>query len=105
MAFRYAHGNDKCYIFVGLLNAFLMGASLPGFCFVWGAMIDEMGAGSALADMNASVLQMVYVAIIVWITSFFQVGFLGIFSTQIGTKMKIDYFAQALRKDADFYDV
>jgi len=47
---------------------------------------------------------MIYVAFISWVAAFFQVGFLSIFSIQIGTKMKIAYFDQALRKDADFYD-
>jgi len=105
MALRYADGGDKCRLFIGLFSAFVFGAALPGFCFAFGAMIDDMGEGTGLADMDSSVLNMVYVACIVWVCSFFQVGFLGIFSTSIGTKMKIDYFAQALRKDADFYDV
>lgn len=48
---------------------------------------------------------MVYVAVLVWVTSFFQVGFLAIFSESIGTKTKIQYFSEALKKDADFYDV
>ena len=105
MAFRYAETSDKMYITVGLVWAFIMGASLPAFCFVFGAMIDDMGEGGSLADMNGSVMNMVYVACVLWVSSFFQVGFLSIFSIQIGTKMKIAYFDQALRKDADFYDV
>lgn len=52
MAFRYASGGDKCYLYIGLFNAFIFGASLPGFCFVFGAMIDEMGEGVSLDAMN-----------------------------------------------------
>jgi len=52
MAFRYADGSDKCYIYIGLFWAFLFGGSLPGFCFVFGAMLDDMGGGKGLADMN-----------------------------------------------------
>ena len=48
---------------------------------------------------------MLVVAGIVWVTSFFQVGFLSIFSIQVWAKMKIAYFEAALQKDADFYDV
>jgi len=56
MAFRYADGSDKCYISVGLFWAFLFGGALPGFCFVFGAMLDDMGGGKGLADMNESVI-------------------------------------------------
>jgi len=45
MAFRYASGSDICYMTVGLINAFIFGASLPGFCFVFGEMIDDMVTG------------------------------------------------------------
>jgi len=50
-------------------------------------------------------MMMVYVAFITWVTAFFQIGFLAIFSLQLGAKMKIAYFEAALKKDADFYDV
>jgi len=105
MAFRYASGGDKFYMFVGMLFSFLGGASLPGFCFVFGEMIDDMAGGKALGDMNQSVIAMCIVACIIWVTMFFQVGFLSIFSLQLGAKIKIAYFESALKKDADFYDV
>jgi len=52
MAFRYASGGDKIYMYIGLFNAFLFGATLPGFCFAFGEMIDDMGEGKQLGDMN-----------------------------------------------------
>lgn len=56
MAFRYADGTDKLFIFIGLFAAFLFGASLPGFCFVFGALIDDMGGSAGLTSMNDTVL-------------------------------------------------
>jgi len=103
MAFRYSSGSDKVYYFIGLLNAFLFAGALPGFCFVFGELIDDMAMGKP-GDMNESVIMMCYMAFLIWFTSFFQVGFLSIFSIQVGAKMKISYFEAALQKDADFYD-
>lgn len=55
MAFRYADGTDKVTIFIGLFAAFIFGATLPGFCFFFGEMIDKMGetAGAGKSSFSA----------------------------------------------------
>jgi len=44
MAFKLASGSDKALFFFAVIFACLMGAALPGFCLVFGEMIDDLGA-------------------------------------------------------------
>ena len=43
LLYRYSTPGDRIYMYCGVSAAFGFGASLPGFCLVFGEMIDSMG--------------------------------------------------------------
>ena len=72
--FRFADKGDLCYFYVGAFASFGFGAALPGFCFIFGELIDKLGAstqGGGFAPLQDMSLYMLYVAIGVWVVSWF----------------------------------
>lgn len=54
--------------------------------------------------MNKSSFQMVGVAVFVWIASTFQMASMAVFAERVQLRLKIEYFAKCIEKDADYYD-
>ena len=48
---------------------------------------------------------MIYIGLVVWVSSWFQVTMLSLFSESISFKIKVDYFKKCLEKDAAYYDI
>lgn len=40
---RFADGGDKALMYIGFFWATLFGASMPGFCVVFGELINDLG--------------------------------------------------------------
>ena len=41
---RFADGCDKILLWNGFFWSFLFGASLPGFCVIFGELVDDLGS-------------------------------------------------------------
>lgn len=107
--FKFAGVTDNVNFSCGMFFSVVMGMVLPGFCFIFGELIDEMGAmvstvGKNDNPMKDNTIYMVYVALGMLVGSFFNIAFLMIYSESITYKLKIQYFTKALAKDAAFYD-
>lgn len=70
VSFRYASGSDKLIFFGALISSSLFGASMPGFCILFGDMIDGIGGVNSFDMLGDSALYMVYVGIGVYVVSF-----------------------------------
>jgi ABC-type multidrug transport system fused ATPase/permease subunit len=106
--FRFADGCDTFLFWFGVLWAFAFGAALPGFCIIFGGLIDDMGTmgvGEQKENpLKKNSLYMIYVAGGTWVTSGCYISALAVYSESIAHKLKIKYFEKALYKDAAFYD-
>lgn len=71
--FRYADRTDKFYFFCGAVASVGFGAALPGFCLLFGNMVDSMGAATkgkdGFIDLKDSGLHLAYFSVFVWLTS------------------------------------
>ena len=69
LIFKYADGKDKCTFFLACICATLFSASLPGFCVLFGEMLDGVG-GSNTFDLLADQAQyMIYLGFYAFIFS------------------------------------
>jgi len=77
---------------VALLASMCFGAALPGFCLLFGEMIDSVGGqgGSNSFDtLSSQALIMVYIGIGVYVFSFLQISMFSMFSENISHKIKV----------------
>jgi ATP-binding cassette subfamily B (MDR/TAP) protein 1 len=44
MMTRFADGCDKVLMFIGFFWSFLFGSAMPGFCLVFGGLVDDLGS-------------------------------------------------------------
>ena len=44
MITRFSDGCDKILAYTGFFWSFLFGASMPGFCIIFGELVDDMGS-------------------------------------------------------------
>ena len=106
---KFADGKDKCYLYTGLFCAFLFGASIPIFFYLFGLLVDELGQSTSIMNYEFSKLnEICYITmilgVVVFIVSFGQILFSSYFADSIASKMSIAYFEKSLKQDVAFYD-
>ena len=107
MMTRFADGCDKVLMFICFFWSFLFGAAMPGFCLVFGGLVDDLGSqqpGTGNNPMQENTVFMVYVAVLAFVASAIYISSFSVFSESVSYKLKIEYFRAALSKDAAFYD-
>ena len=72
---KYADGKDKCYLYAGLLCAFIFGACIPAFFYLFGRLVDELGISTSVMNYDFSILNEICVitmclGVLVFIVSF-----------------------------------
>lgn len=58
---KYADGKDKCYLYAGLFCAFLFGASIPAFLYLFGRLVDELGVSTSVMNYDFDILNYICV--------------------------------------------
>ena len=53
---KYADGKDKCYLYAGLFCAFIFGACIPVFFYLFGLLVDELGISTSVMNYDFSIL-------------------------------------------------
>ena len=101
---RYASFGDNFLFWFGNITAGLFGAALPGFCLIFGELIDELGDTTGFESMKDQALIMIYLGLGVWLVSWAQITCLLLFAERVSFKIKCKYFESCLEKDAAFYD-
>ena len=61
----YADGTDKCFISIGLFASLLFSCALPGFSFIFGTMIDEVGSKADNNQMKNNTYMMLIIGVFV----------------------------------------
>jgi ATP-binding cassette subfamily B (MDR/TAP) protein 1 len=104
---RWASSSNICLLWFGLAWACAFGGALPGFCFFFGELIDDMGTMGKEAGgnpMTDNSINMGYIAVGAFVSSACYIGAMSVFSENVSYNMKIEYFRKALTMDAAFYD-
>ena len=79
LIFKYANGCDKCTFIFATICAVLFSSALPGFCVLFGLMLDGVGGSNTFDSLGDQALYMVYLGVfsfvmssnlIVWHSSF-----------------------------------
>lgn len=104
--FRYADTTDKVLMAVGGVSAFLAGAGMPAFSFVFGKMINRLLAeGTDVeAEMANASLIMVIVGVVVYVLQGTFVTFYLIAAHRQVARIKARYFSSILRQDMAWHD-
>ncbi len=102
-----ANGSEKCRIYIGWAFAAITGAILPLFFFFIGPIFDSFAfktpeeAKDEITDLS---LIMLYLAIGIAITSFFQNWLLISTGASIAARMKTKYLKAVLDQESAWYD-
>ena len=103
---RLATGGEKCLMYFGVVVCFIQGATFPVFMFIWGSLMDDVGAGTpaglAAVDDNCNLLLIAGAGAFVLGT--INVSVWNVFADLISYKTRILYFRKSLERDAAFYD-
>ena len=106
--FKYANGCDRAFMILGLFFAFLAGAGMPGFSYVFGELLDDLtadqSAGGALRNIEKTSLLMVYFGIGEAVLFTLYIIFLMTSSSRIVSRIEIEFLRRILRQDSHFFD-
>jgi hypothetical protein len=109
MVLRYADANDLMLLVSGVTGALAFGICLPGFCYFFGAMIDETANVAADTDGGTMSLEtqsyyMIGIGAVSFVMAWWQISCLSVFAENICHKIKVAYFKAVLEKDATWFD-
>ena len=72
---KYADGSDKMLLYAGLFCAFLFGASIPAFLYLFGLLVDELGVSTSVMNYDFGQLNQICVITIILGAFVFLVSF------------------------------
>jgi len=104
LMFKYASCGEKLMWITATVSAFVFGGALPGFCLVFGDMIQDVGGGT-MESLTSSAKIMTYVGVGAALLSFGFIALYSVFSVRVAHRIQIEYFKAALKKDAAYFDV
>jgi len=104
MMFRYASFGDKLMWWLAALAATLFGGALPGFCIIFGDLIQDVGA-QQMDNLTSSAVWMTVIGVIAALFSATFIALFSLFAVSATHKIQIQYFRAALKKDATYYDL
>ena len=99
MVGRNAETSDYLGLFAGMFMSMLLGAALPGFCLIFGNMIDGVAETSDDNSFNAlqeQSLYMIYIGCALLFIAWIQTSTLSNFGERITHRTQVNYFAQCL---------
>ena len=104
--YRYSTKNERILLVIASICAFAEGAALPGFTFVFGAVLDTVGTNPAdLRDrINILALTMLLIAIGVFILASIWSGLFNFTAVRQANRLRRAYLASVLSKDISWFD-
>ena len=78
--------------FLGCTASLIFSMSLPGFCLLFGDMIDSVGSNDGFSMLGVQAKWMIIIGSIGFVFSFTFISSLNIFAENIAFKIKIEYF-------------
>lgn len=105
---RFADGNDKALIAGGIFGGSVQGAAMPAFCFLFAELMEaiyEPDPAKAKEDTQAVAMLFLYLAIAIFIATFFNVFCFELVAERLLLKNRKEYFQAVLRQDIAWFDV
>eukprot|EP01025_Chloroclados_australasicus_P040714 TRINITY_DN4266_c0_g1_i9.p2 TRINITY_DN4266_c0_g1~~TRINITY_DN4266_c0_g1_i9.p2 ORF type:complete len:248 (+),score=15.29 TRINITY_DN4266_c0_g1_i9:85-744(+) len=104
--YRYADRVDIVLIIFGFLGAVVNGLTLPAFTVIFGELVNELGEDSPnlTEQVNDLALYFVYLAIVSWAASYFEVGFWMWSGARQAATIRKKYLQAILKQDITFFD-
>eukprot|EP01065_Artemidia_motanka_P053559 TRINITY_DN996_c0_g1_i1.p1 TRINITY_DN996_c0_g1~~TRINITY_DN996_c0_g1_i1.p1 ORF type:complete len:1468 (+),score=531.42 TRINITY_DN996_c0_g1_i1:96-4406(+) len=105
--YRFTSGSDQFALAIGALAAVGSGCSLPLFSFVFGKLVDDLGADDTdeVADKVSDVaLLMTYLGIGVLVAASLQMSIFMGTAVKLTARLKAEFFAAILRQEQGWVD-
>jgi ABC-type bacteriocin/lantibiotic exporter with double-glycine peptidase domain len=78
------------------MASMLFGGAMPGFCLIFGEMIDGVGGAEGIDSLKEQGIIMVLVGVFSMIFSGLQITLWSVFAQRIAEKTRIAYFRACL---------
>ncbi|KAF4666753.1 (ABC) transporter [Perkinsus chesapeaki] len=104
--FRFATKSQLLKIIAALASAVIHGLAMPLFAFVFGDLVDVLGAGDAdfVDEVSKRCLHMVYIGLGALVFAFVWHSILTSTSHSQATTMRVRYFEAVLSRDVAWFD-
>lgn len=106
--YEYATGGEKCMLYTGWLLAGLSGCLLPCMFFFLGPVFDTFTEETEPKEMARKIREICLIiagiAVVIFISGFFQNWLLMRASTSIASKIKTKYLRAVLNQESAWYD-
>ena len=104
IATRHVPASETGLVVLGLFSTIVFAAGLPGFCLIFGEMIDDVGGSQGLDALRQQALIMVYLGLGVWFVAWGMISCMEAFAVSHTFRMKKLYFKAILEKDSAWFD-
>ena len=106
--YEYATGGEKCMLYTGWLLAGLSGCLLPCMFFFLGPVFDTFTEETEPKEMARKIREICLIiagiAVVIFISGFFQNWLLMRASSSIASKIKTKYLRAVLNQESAWYD-
>ena len=104
--YGYSTKNERILLTIAAICAFAEGAALPGFTFVFGAVLDTVGSNStdSQSRINILALAMLLISIGVFILASIWSGLFNFTAVRQANRLRRAYLASVLSKDVAWFD-
>jgi ABC-type multidrug transport system fused ATPase/permease subunit len=105
--FRFADKLDVLLVVVGSLGGLTHGVMMPVFSIIFGSLLDDFNAAdtaSLTRNVSKTAAYLVYVAIAVFVASYFQVMCFVVAAQRQSARIRVAYFSALLRQEMGWYD-
>ena len=104
--FKYSTPNERWLLGIAAVCAFLEGAAMPGFTYVFGQVLNVVGenGADALTQMHILALTMLLIAVGVFILGTAWSALFNITAVKQANRLRRAYFASVLSKDIAWFD-
>ena len=92
MLWRNADCSDRIIWWCAASGSALFGCALPGFCLLFGDMIDSLGGVGQFDMLKEQAYWMTAVGLAAWLFSFLQVALFSIFAENVTFKTRVKYY-------------
>jgi ATP-binding cassette subfamily B (MDR/TAP) protein 1 len=107
--FRYSTRNERILLVVASFCAFIEGGAMPAFTYVFGAVLDTVGADSPNSDfipkMNILALSMLIIAVGVFVMGSIWSSLFNSLAVRQANRIRRAYLASVLSKDVSWFDL
>mmetsp|Transcript_52007 Transcript_52007/g.92801 ORF Transcript_52007/g.92801 Transcript_52007/m.92801 type:complete len:1319 (-) Transcript_52007:1058-5014(-) len=105
--FRFADWKDKCLMCFSFVCATIVGASLPAFCYLFGALMNDLNNATAQEieqKTNEICLIMTLIGVAEWVLCTLYVAAIEVSSARQMRILRTTFFSSILKQEVAFFD-